>query len=57
MANTVCNSCGVAADQLMRASNHGHLVKPLNGRELRRQGKRDRKREATKAKLFAHGFA
>lgn len=57
MANTVCNSCGVAADQLMRASNHGHLVKPLSGRELRRQGKRDRKREATKAKLFAHGFA
>jgi len=48
---------GNASDQLMRASNHGYLVNPLSGRELRRQGARDRKREATKAKLNKKGFA
>ena len=57
MANTVSNMIGNASDQLMRASNHGYLVNPLSGRELRRQGARDRKRATTKTKLSKKGFA
>jgi len=50
MANTVCSTTGRANDSLMRCSQPAYLSNPLNGRELRRQGKRDKRRAVTQEK-------
>ncbi len=49
MASTLSTHTGVATDSLMRCITDGYLSNPMNGRELRRQAERDRKRDAKKA--------
>ena len=50
MSSTVCSSIGRATDSLMRCVSNDYASNPLNGRELRRQAERNRRREAKKAK-------
>ena len=46
MANTISTAVGRGSDSLIRCSHTGFEVNPLNGRELRRQAERNRKRAA-----------
>ena len=56
MSNTLCNSLGAASDSLIRCIQPGLLVEPMNGREMRRQSARDKKR-AEKQTTTHKGFA
>ena len=49
MSSTISSNTGRATDSLMRCVSNDYASNPLNGRELRRQAERDRRREAKKA--------
>ena len=59
MSNTLCNSVGTASDSLIRCIQPGLAVDPMNGREMRRQSARNKKRTDRTAKqaITRKGFA
>ena len=46
MSSTLSSNNGKASDSLMRCMTNEYFSNPLNGRELRRQAERNRRREA-----------